>query len=271
VPELPEVETTVRGIRPHLEGRRFAAARIRQHQLRWPVPRGLSRAIAGQRIDSVERRAKYILIAAGQSHLILHLGMSGSLRILRDDIPAGKHDHVDLLLDDGTLLRLNDPRRFGAVLHTRRDPAQHTLIRDLGPEPLGGSFDAAYLHDVAHGRRAAVKSYIMDGRVVVGVGNIYASEALHRAGIHPRRAAGRVARARFQLLVESIREVLEQAIRAGGTTLKDFTSVDGSPGYFGQQLAVYDRRGQPCFSCKTPIRSEVIGQRNTYFCPSCQR
>ena len=254
MPELPEVEITVRAIRPQLEGRRFTAATVRQRQLRWPVPRNLSR-----------------LIRAGDAHLILHLGMSGSLRVLRNDVAPGVHDHVDLLLDDGRMLRLHDPRRFGAVLHTRREPERHPLIAGLGPEPLGRDFDAEYLHALSRGRRAAVKSFIMDGRVVVGIGNIYASEALHRAGIHPRRAAGRIALARYELLVEAIREVLSEAIRAGGTTLRDFTSADGSPGYFAQHLMVYDRKGEPCYGCGAPVRAEVIGQRNSYFCPSCQR
>jgi formamidopyrimidine-DNA glycosylase len=271
MPELPEVETTARGIRPHLEGKRFTGAEVRQPKLRWPVPRGLSRTLAGATIESVSRRAKYILIGTDRGHLILHLGMSGSLRVLPRSTPAGKHDHVDLLLDSGRVLRLNDPRRFGAVLHTRRDPSRHELIAELGPEPLSSSFDAEHLHQLSRGRRAPVKSFIMDGHVVVGVGNIYASEALHRAGIHPRRAAGRIALPRYERLVDEIREVLSDAIRAGGTTLKDFTSADGSPGYFGQQLDVYDRDGLPCNECGTAIRSEVISQRNTYWCPSCQR
>jgi formamidopyrimidine-DNA glycosylase len=271
VPELPEVETTVRGIRPHLEGRRFAGAAVRQRRLRWPVPRGLSRAIAGRRVEWVGRRGKYILIRTDDAHLILHLGMSGSLRILRDDVAPGTHDHVDLLLEDAQLLRLNDPRRFGAVLHTRRDPEHHPLIAGLGPEPLGGDFGAAYLHARSRGRRTAVKNFIMDGHVVVGVGNIYASEALHRAGIHPRRAAGRVALARYERLVATIRDVLSDAIRAGGTTLQDFTNADGAAGYFGQQLSVYDREDEPCYTCGASIRAEVIGQRNSYFCAGCQR
>ena len=244
---------------------------MRQRQLRWPVTRGLAANITDRRVESVTRRAKYILIDAGDGHLILHLGMSGSLRVLRSDLVAGPHDHVDLLLDDGRMLRLNDPRRFGALLYTRRDPLRHPLLANLGPEPLEPGFDAAHLVALARGRRTAVKSFIMDGSVVVGVGNIYASEALHRAGIHPRRAAGRISATRYAVLVETIREVLAAAIRAGGTTLRDFTREDGSPGYFRNELRVYDRDGEPCMTCGSAIRSEVIGQRMSYWCPRCQR
>lgn len=271
MPELPEVEITRAGIAPHVCGQTVAGITIRQRQLRWPVPRALDRELAGQRISDVQRRAKYLLFRADRGTAILHLGMSGSLRVLRAARNPLPHDHVDIAFGNGALLRFHDPRRFGCLLWTRDEPLQHPLLATLGPEPLQRSFSGHVLHASARGRKVAVKSFIMNSRVVVGVGNIYASEALFRAGIHPRRPAGRVSLARYETLARQIKKVLRAAIRSGGTTLRDFTDSDGVPGYFARALRVYDREGEPCFNCKRPIRQEVIGQRSTYFCPGCQR
>ncbi|HEY5789073.1 MAG TPA: bifunctional DNA-formamidopyrimidine glycosylase/DNA-(apurinic or apyrimidinic site) lyase [Gammaproteobacteria bacterium] len=271
MPELPEVETTRRGILPLVGGRRVLRVVVRQPRLRWPVPAELTRELPGRTLEAVERRAKYLLLRTGGGTLLLHLGMSGSLRVLDAGVPPGPHDHVDLVLDDGSCLRLRDPRRFGALLWTRADPLHHPLLRDLGPEPFDAAFDGAYLHRLARGRRAAVKPFLMDGRVVVGVGNIYASESLHRAGIDPRRAAGRVGLARYRRLADAVRAVLDAAIAAGGTTLRDFSDGHGQPGYFRIRLAVYDRAGQPCGNCGGTVASVVLGQRASYFCPRCQR
>ncbi len=271
MPELPEVETTRRGIEPWLLGARVDAVAVRERRLRWPVTARLARDLSGRSVESLERRAKYLLMTAGDGTLIMHLGMSGSLRVLEAPRPPGPHDHVDLVLSNGRMLRFNDPRRFGAMLWTRRDPMRHPLLRHLGPEPLGAEFDGDHLWRLSRGRRAAVKTFIMDGRVVVGVGNIYASEALFRSGIDPRRAAGRVSRRRYGVLADSIREVLAAAIKRGGTTLQDFTGGDGQPGYFAQELNVYGREGDACRSCGGPIRQTVLGQRSTFFCQRCQR
>lgn len=271
MPELPEVETTRRGIEPHIVDQRIAALAVRQRQLRWPVPRGLERAVDGQRIHSVRRRAKYLLIELDTGTLILHLGMSGSLRILPTDTPPGRHDHVDLELTNGQCLRLTDPRRFGALLWTDNPPEEHKLLRDLGPEPLSGAFNGDYLFALSRGRKAAVKSFIMDSHVVVGVGNIYANESLYLAGIHPTRPAGRISRERYARLVDAIKLVLTQSIEVGGTTLRDFTGGDGKPGYFRQSLRVYERAGQPCRGCGEPVRLKRIGQRSSYYCSHCQR
>ncbi len=271
MPELPEVETTRRGIAPHLAGRRFTGARVRNRRLRRPVPRDLSRLLAGQPVTGVRRRGKYLVIDTPAGSLIIHLGMSGSLRVVPAGTPPGPHDHVDLLLDDGRCLRLRDPRRFGLVLFTRRDPLTHPLLKDLGPEPLAPGFGGDDLWRRARGRRTAIKNFIMDGRVVAGVGNIYANEALFRAGIHPARPAGRISRARMARLAAAIRAVLEEAIAAGGTTMRDFTDSQGKPGYFALSLAVYGREGEPCPRCGHPIRHVVIGQRSTCYCPRCQR
>jgi len=271
MPELPEVETTRRGIAPHLEGRRVRKVVVRQPRLRWPVPPRLARELTGQRIEHVRRRGKYLLLETAAGTAILHLGMSGSLRVLDAAEPPQAHDHVDICLDNGRCLRLRDPRRFGAVLWTTRPAAQHRLLRDLGPEPLGEAFDADYLFQRSRGRRGAIKPFIMDSKVVVGVGNIYASEALFLAGINPKTPAGRIGRARMQRLVEAIRAVLARAIEQGGTTLRDFSDSAGRPGYFQQQLQVYGRAGEPCRRCGGNIRSLTLGQRNTFYCPRCQR
>jgi len=270
LPELPEVETTRRGIRPALSGRRVTGLILRERRLRWPVPRGLEDELRGQRVRGVSRRAKYLLIELENGTLIAHLGMSGSLRVVDPALPPLRHDHYDLLLDSGRCLRFNDPRRFGSLHWTREDPGEHPLLAGLGPEPLGPAFDAAYLKRRAARRRTAVKQFLMDQGIVVGVGNIYASEALFRAGIHPRRAAGRISILRYERLVEAVRAVLEDAIREGGTTLRDYVSAEGTPGYFRQQLHVYERAGEPCRRCGTSIRQLVQGQRSSYYCPHCQ-
>ncbi|HET7588026.1 MAG TPA: bifunctional DNA-formamidopyrimidine glycosylase/DNA-(apurinic or apyrimidinic site) lyase [Gammaproteobacteria bacterium] len=270
MPELPEVETARRGIAPHLEGHVIESAAIRQPRLRWPVPRDLDRTLRGATINTVARRGKYLLIETTAGTLIVHLGMSGSLRVLAAATAAGPHDHVDIVLDDNHCLRLKDPRRFGAVLFTRDDPLQHPLLRHLGPEPLTDEFDGGYLYSQARGRRVAVKNLLMNSRIVAGVGNIYANEALFLAAIHPLRAAGRIARPRCDLLAAAVKDVLNAAIAAGGTTLRDFTRDDGSPGYFRIELKVYDRAGEPCPRCGAPIKRVVSGQRATYYCPRCQ-
>ncbi len=271
MPELPEVETTCRGIRPYITGRRIRHVRVRCRQLRWPVPDQVE-TLAGTRITGVARRAKYILLDLDQAGtLIVHLGMSGSLRICKNAVPLRPHDHVVLELDDRTELRYHDPRRFGCWLWTDEDPMQHSLLASLGPEPLASDFDGDYLTGACRKRTAAIKQVIMDAHTVVGVGNIYACEALFAAGIHPRRKATRISHKRLDRLVHCIREVLNRSIDQGGTTLRDFLREDGQPGYFKQQLAVYDREGQPCLNCGTPVRRIVLGQRSTYFCPSCQR
>jgi len=271
MPELPEVETTRRGIAPSLEGRRIDRVVVRERRLRWPVPRGLERKLAGQRVTGVRRRAKYLLIDTDAGTLIAHLGMSGSLRVVAPDAPWLKHDHYELQLDGDRCLRFNDPRRFGSLHWMTGDPSSHPLLARLGPEPLGPDFDGDYLWKRARGRRVAIKLFIMNSQVVVGVGNIYASEVLFRAGIRPTIAARRVSRVRMEALAGSIRDVLGEAIRVGGTTLRDYVNPDGTPGFFRQKLYVYERAGEPCRRCGTPIRHTVQGQRSTYFCPSCQR
>ena len=272
MPELPEVETTLRGIEPSLTGRTVRDVVVRNPDLRWPVPAAVERA-TGKKVAACRRRAKYLLIDMENADggLMIHLGMSGSLRVCRAGDEPRKHDHLDIVLEDGTCIRFNDPRRFGVFTWYDAPADQHPLLRDLGPEPLSGSFSGAHLHALSRGRRGAVKNFVMDGKVVVGVGNIYASEALFMAGIHPQRAAGRVSAARYDALCGAIRDVLERAIRRGGTTLRDFIGSDGNPGYFAQELLVYDREGLPCFRCGADIKRKVIGQRSSYYCPSCQR
>ena len=270
MPEVPEVETSRRGIAPWLEQQEVSDVIVRDRRLRWPVPDDIELRLSGQTIRSVARRAKYLLFDTGAGTAMLHLGMSGSVRIIDQDEPAGKHDHVDIRLESGKALRFRDPRRFGSLLWAE-DPFEHALLRDLGPEPLSDDFDGEYLWHASRGRKVSIKPFIMNAAIVVGVGNIYASEALYSAGIHPKRQAGRVARARMDRLATSIRSVLQRAIDAGGTTLRDFHGGDGAPGYFKQQLDVYDREGFPCRRCNTPIKAVVLGQRATYYCKTCQR
>jgi len=271
MPELPEVETTLQGLRPHLEHQRVASVQIRENRLRRPVDAALPTYLTGQRILACRRRAKYLLLIMDDGALLIHLGMSGTLRILPEGTSAGRHDHVDILLESGSLLRFNDPRRFGLVLWTTDAPLKHELLAHLGPEPLGEEWDGASLWQAARGRRVAIKGLLMDNKVVVGVGNIYANEALFMVGIRPARQAGRIARRRMDLLVDKVRAVLSAAILQGGTTLRDFVAEDGKPGYFSQSLLVYGRTGLPCPKCGTTIR--VIRQlgRSSWFCPVCQR
>jgi formamidopyrimidine-DNA glycosylase len=270
MPELPEVETSRRGIEPFLVGEQIRDVIIRQRRLRWPISQDIDKQLPGVTVTSVARRAKYLLINTTGGTAILHLGMSGSVTIVDVDTPAGVHDHVDVALKSGKSLRFRDPRRFGS-LHWSKDASQHWLLNKLGPEPLGNAFSADYLWTRSRGRKVAVKQFIMNANIVVGVGNIYASESLFLAGIHPRRAAGRIALHRYELLVTAIKDVLEKAIRAGGTTLRDFYGGDGEAGYFQQQLEVYGRDGEPCSSCKKPVSLAVIGQRSTFYCKDCQR
>ncbi len=268
MPELPEVETTRRGIAAHVTGRRVRAVIIRNPALRWPVPGDLAARLIGRTVRAVRRRGKYLLLDADGGSVIMHLGMSGSLRIVRASHAPRHHDHLDIVFDDGNALRLHDPRRFGAVLWSER-PEAHRLLRGLGPEPWDASGE--YLHKRSRGRRQAVKSFIMDSRTIVGVGNIYASESLFEAGIRPRRAAGRVSLAEYARLAAAIVTVLERSIRLGGTTLRDFVSATGEPGYFRQTLGVYERRGQPCRTCGATIKRLVMVGRASYYCPHCQR
>jgi formamidopyrimidine-DNA glycosylase len=271
MPELPEVETARRGISPHLLGRRVRAVTVRDRRLRWPIPAALVKELPGQRIEDITRRGKYLLLHTSAGTVILHLGMSGSLRVLAADAPPQKHDHMDLELDSGRILRLRDPRRFGTVLWTRDNGLRHKLLRDLGPEPLDAAFDGDHLFEASRGRKVAVKTFLMNSHVVVGVGNIYASESLYLAGIHPERLAGRITRERYALLAKAVKKVLTAAIKSGGTTLRDFTRETGEPGYFYLRLRVYDREGQRCKRCGGTIVSKVTGQRSTYYCPSCQK
>ena len=269
MPELPEVEITRRGIEPHLKGRTITSVLVREPRLRWTIPAEVA-SLAGCTIASVKRRGKYLLVDCGRGSLILHLGMSGSLRIVQLGEKAAKHDHFDLTVGKRTL-RLRDPRRFGAVLWTTGDPAQHRLIAGLGVEPLSAGFNATLLHRLARDHRVAIKPFIMDAKKVVGVGNIYASESLFRAGIHPRTKAGRISLGRFVKLVAEIKATLKEAIRAGGSSLRDFVHSDGSSGYAQQSHFVYGREGKPCRKCSAPIRRVVMGQRATFYCPVCQK
>lgn len=271
MPELPEVETTRRGIAPHCVGHRITGMIVRQHRLRWPIPRNLPQQVTGNKIHALTRRGKYLLLTLDRGTLILHLGMSGSLRIVDADTPPDKHDHVDIVIDRKRCLRLHDPRRFGAVVWTTGAVAQHKLFKHLGPEPLSELFTDAYLHERARKRACNVKTLIMNANIVVGVGNIYACEALFMAGIRPTLRADKLSRPRCTRLVVAIQDVLRQAIKAGGTTLRDFTDGDGKPGYFKQQLHVYDREGQPCHQCGQPIKRVIMGNRSTYYCSRCQR
>ncbi|KAF1689348.1 bifunctional DNA-formamidopyrimidine glycosylase/DNA-(apurinic or apyrimidinic site) lyase [Pseudoxanthomonas koreensis] len=271
MPELPEVETTRRGLAPHVEGRRVATVTLRRPDLRWPIPEEIRRDLPGRRIAAVRRRAKYLLLDTDEGDsALLHLGMSGMLRVLPADTPVGSHDHVDIALDSGRVLRFTDPRRFGSLLW---QPAgsEHELLRGLGPEPLSDAFHGDYLFERSRGRSAPVKAFLMDQRIVVGVGNIYAAESLYRAGISPLRAAGRISCGRYAALAGAARDILAHAITRGGTTLRDFLNPDGAPGYFEQELSVYGRGGLPCPGCGTPLREASIGQRASVWCPRCQR
>jgi formamidopyrimidine-DNA glycosylase len=269
MPELPEVETTRRGILPHVKKQRVINIVVRQSSLRWPVPRSLKQNLKNQTIEDIQRRAKYLLFSTPSGHLIIHLGMSGSLRMVKNKVEANKHDHVDIVFNKKTL-RFHDPRRFGAVLWTSADPAKHKLLNKLGPEPLEDEFTGTHLHHLAKGRKVTIKTFIMNAHIVVGVGNIYASESLFLSGIHPQRAAGRISLKRYEVLAENIKKVLSDAIELGGTTLRDFVHEDGKPGYFANKLNVYNQTGKPCPVCKNPIKVRIISQRSSFFCAQCQ-
>jgi formamidopyrimidine-DNA glycosylase len=270
VPELPEVETTRRGIEPHVVGRRIQRLLVHDRRLRWPVDLSMIPAVAGVAIRRAGRRAKYLLIETDAGTLILHLGMSGSLRVLPTSTPRSSHDHVDIELDSGQTLRFNDPRRFGSLMFIAGDPAAHPLLKNLAPEPLEDSFDADYLWNITRRRSVAIKQMIMNARLVVGVGNIYASEALFRARIRPRRQARSLSRTECAKLVRAIKATLAMAVKVGGTTLRDYVGADGNPGYFRQKLYVYERAGEPCRVCRNPIKQFTQGARSTYWCPVCQ-
>ena len=271
MPELPEVETTRRGIEPHILNKQLKRLVVRQPRLRWPVPDGLAALLEGKKIIAVERRAKYLLLRIGGGTVIVHLGMSGSLRIIKADEPPMAHDHVDFILGSGQALRYTDPRRFGCVLWQSGDVMAHKLLASLGPEPLTDEFDGERLFLLSRKRKVPVKTFIMNNATVVGVGNIYANEALFAAGIRPTLAAGKITKARYLVLADEIKRVLADAIEQGGTTLKDFVGGDGQPGYFQQQLNVYGRAGKPCVTCKTLLCEQKIAQRATVFCKRCQR
>lgn len=269
MPELPEVETTRRGIEKHLLKQIIQKAIVRQAQLRWPIP-ALHTLLKQQTIQKVARRGKYLLIHCTDGCLIIHLGMSGRLRITPANTPAAKHDHVDIILSNEKILRYTDPRRFGAILWTEEDPMQHTLLKNLGPEPLTENFHSVYLQEVLQSRTAPIKNVIMESKIVVGVGNIYANEALFKSGIHPLTAANKLSLNRLATLVEHIKKILQSAIKQGGTTLKDYYGAEGQKGFFILSLAVYGRAGKPCPNCQTTIKSQQIGQRSSFYCPRCQ-
>jgi formamidopyrimidine-DNA glycosylase len=271
MPELPEVETTRRGLVPHVVGRRIATITVYDPRLRWPVPAGLGRRLAGRTIDALERRSKYLLFRLGSETLLVHLGMTGSLRVHSQAPPRRAHDHVDIVLDNGVTLRYHDPRRFGAMLWLPDSGAAHPLLAKLGPEPFDAAFDADYLWSATRRRGAAIKLALMDNHLVVGVGNIYANESLFRAGIRPMRPANRVARARLARLVTEVRATLADAIAKGGSTLRDYVDSAGAPGYFQLDYFVYGREGEPCRVCGSAIRMRRMGGRATSYCPRCQR
>ena len=270
MPELPEVETTCRGIRPHLVNQTIRKVIVRNRQLRWPVTNKLITEACGARINVVERRAKYLMIRTGSGSIIIHLGMSGSLRITTIDQAAEKHDHIDIILDNNKVMRFRDPRRFGSVFWTCKEPLLHKRLIDLGPEPLENNFNSATMKNLAQGRKQSIKAFIMNSHIVVGVGNIYACEALFLSGIHPKTATGKLSAQRWQKLIDAIRQVLTRAIEQGGTTLRDFSGSDGQPGYFAQSLNVYGRENEPCLRCQTSIRRITQGQRSTFYCTHCQ-
>jgi formamidopyrimidine-DNA glycosylase len=271
MPELPEVETIRRGIAPHITGKKITEVIIRNRRLRRPIPRGIERKLAGRKVRRLARRAKYLVFYCDRGALILHLGMTGSLRVLTRNVPPGKHDHVDFILGKKKYLRFRDPRRFGCIVWTEDDPLRHELLRNLGPEPLGRELTGDYLFAKSRKRTQTIKTFLMDSRIISGVGNIYANEALFAAGIHPGKKTGSLTRAQCIKLTGSIKRVLTRAIAKGGTTLRDFVNGAGEPGYFRLQLKVYDRKGQSCYRCGTPIKSQRHGQRSSFFCPRCQK
>lgn len=271
MPELPEVETTRRGLEPRVVGRRIRDVVVRNPHLRWPVPKDLAARLRGEEVLAVRRRGKYLLFDTRNGHLLVHLGMSGRLTLVPEDRPPKTHDHVDLRLDTHETMRLNDPRRFGAVLWIPGEAEKHALLRDLGVEPFDPAFTGGALQASARGRRVAVKQFLMNSGIVTGVGNIYASEALFRAGIHPSRAVNRISRERWDRLATEVRATLSDAIQSGGTTLRDFVSADGKRGGYQARCAVYGREGKPCLRCKRPVKALRQGQRSTFYCPGCQQ
>ena len=271
MPELPEVETTRRELAPRLIGQRISRVLIREPRLRWPIPPELAERLEGHRITGLGRRAKYLLASTRDGTALIHLGMAGSLRIVAAGKPPGRHDHVDWRLEGGQCLRYRDPRRFGAMLWWEGPPAGHPLLSRLGPEPFSDAFHGGWLYERSRGRRAAVKSFLMDGRIVAGMGNIYANEALFEAAIHPQQPAGRISRARYGRLAAVIRGILARSIGAGGTSFRDYVRTDGEPGSYQARLMAYDRAGEPCLRCGAALRGSVVGQRSTVWCPRCQR
>lgn len=271
MPELPEVETTRRGIQPHILNKKVRNVVVRNGALRWPVPSTLAEHITGRKVEAVGRRGKYLLLTFSNGTLIWHLGMSGSLRMITDKQPPGKHDHVDVEFSGGIVLRYNDPRRFGSVLWTEQPVEAHSLIAHLGPEPLTDAFDGEYLFTRSRKRKLGIKTWIMDSKTVVGVGNIYANESLFQAGIHPLRKASTLTRKQCDVLAQEIKKILSHAIQRGGTTLRDFVGGDGKPGYFAQELTVYGRGELACIKCMKPLTEKRIGQRTTVYCVRCQR
>ncbi len=271
MPELPEVETTCRGISPYIEKQIVTDVTVRNHKLRWPIPNDIADTLSKQQVNKISRRAKYLLFHCDSGTLIIHLGMSGSLRILDKYEEPAKHDHVDISIDNGYLLRYTDPRRFGAILWTADNVFSHQLLQHLGPEPLSEDFSAQYLIEQTKKRKSSIKTFIMNGKIVVGVGNIYANEALFLAGIHPKTIASQLSNEKIKKLVSAIKQVLTKAIKEGGTTLKDFKKSDGKPGYFAQHLNVYGRKDLPCYHCSNTIQMYKELQRATYYCPLCQK
>jgi len=271
MPELPEVETTLRGIKPHVQDRTVIKVTVRHHQLRWPIPRDLNQCLLGARVEDITRRAKYLLFHTTSGTLLIHLGMSGHLHLLTGYIRPKKHDHVDIELDNHQIIRFTDPRRFGAILWTIESPEHHSILKNLGVEPLDRNFSAHYLWESAQHRKVPIKSLIMDNKVVVGIGNIYAAESLFLARINPNQPAYAVSKEQCVDLVRVIKRVLRKAIQQGGTSLKDFLNSEGKPGYFSQYLQVYGRQRLPCYSCGTCLSSVKIGQRSTVYCPNCQK
>jgi len=270
MPELPEVETTRRGIIPHICQQKVQKVDIRKYDLRWPITANMPDLLTGETLNDISRRGKYLLLEFAHGTALIHLGMTGSMRILDTDKVPDKHDHFDLHFANGKILRYNDPRRFGAFLWAGADPYQHKLMQSLGVEPLTDDFNADFIYQASRTRKTAVKQFVMDAHLVVGVGNIYANEALFMAGIHPKRAADKISYKRYKLLTTCIKDVLQRAIKQGGTTLQDFSQVDGKPGYFTQQLQVYGRAGEPCNNCGEALKEIRQAGRSSVFCKNCQ-
>lgn len=270
MPELPEVETTRRGLEPHVVNQVVDKIIIRSPKLRWPIPKSIAKDLPGKKVLSIERRAKYLLVNFANGTLIMHLGMSGRLQTLSKATAPEKHDHVDIIFKNGKCVRYTDPRRFGSILWTSEPALEHKLLCDLGPEPFDKKFTGKFMQDLAGKKNVAVKKFIMESKIVVGVGNIYASEALFAACIHPLRSVKNITLSEWQVLVQHIQRILKQSIKQGGTTLKDFLDTSGKPGYFSQKLKVYGRAKEACVTCAAEIQSEVIGQRNTFYCGTCQ-